>query len=367
MTLLELFSEIIQEKKMTESKLKQLLAKVTNWDEITIIILLLRLIEIFLKPSEKYVKVELLEEKGKKVLKVLIKSPIFVFLTAEEAFCKINMIAKATKLDINRIVVTTPEGIDDQSKTPVRLCWTVNPNEKRNKKIHERNFVHFLKYLWFRAYIPNWLGKQSKEQAKVLDRVFWDQSIQEKYIKEVLKKLEDAGYFGNSKETVESIYEKILREWIRRFSHKGLGHIIMYRWQAIDIGTELGLLKDDRYRKAVIFNGFQRLPVDFIIAFFEEVEKLAKGSLVVKNRKLNIVYQRECLMYIIRKSTPYSYARIGKGLGDRNHSTILHGFKKVERRLEKSSVQKALLEQYCILFDNIRISKAEGLRRKINK
>jgi chromosomal replication initiation ATPase DnaA len=46
-------------------------------------------------------------------------------------------------------------------------------------------------------------------------------------------------------------------------------------------------------------------------------------------RKANVVRPRQIAMYLVRKHTNHSYAEIGRRLGGRDHSTILHAFHKI--------------------------------------
>ena len=55
-------------------------------------------------------------------------------------------------------------------------------------------------------------------------------------------------------------------------------------------------------------------------------------------------------MYILRMETTLSFAGIGKELGNRDHSTILHGFEKIADAVESNtSVRRTVAEITDIL------------------
>ena len=61
-------------------------------------------------------------------------------------------------------------------------------------------------------------------------------------------------------------------------------------------------------------------------------------------RKKNVVRPRQIAMYLVRKHTDHSYAEIGRRLGGRDHTTILHAFHKIEHLRSKSVELAADLE-----------------------
>ena len=309
-------------------------------------------------PLKDYINFETKIAKGKKILWVEIKSSIYTFLAAESTFCKINGFASKSGADIDRILITTPDETGEKRKSPVCFSWAVNKCDRRRKNIHERHYTSFCKYLWWNIFIPRFRGKLSKKQKSTLNRVHYDQSLQDKFIVGALDKLKQENYFVEAIDSVDSVHSKITEEWERRYKGKWLRNNILYRWKALEIGTELGLLKSDRKRNFHINPSLGRISVEMFIEIMEEVERMVEGSIVSKTRKKDIVMRRHFLMYIIRKTTSYSLAEIGIQLGNRHHTTIMNGIKRVEERMETSPVQKAVLEQFCILFDNIGIYRA---------
>jgi chromosomal replication initiator protein len=50
-------------------------------------------------------------------------------------------------------------------------------------------------------------------------------------------------------------------------------------------------------------------------------------------------------MYISRKLTDLSYPEIGAKFGGKDHSTIIHAIKKIEKKMEEDIYVKSLVEK----------------------
>lgn len=60
---------------------------------------------------------------------------------------------------------------------------------------------------------------------------------------------------------------------------------------------------------------------------------LEESSLVGASRKRELVLPRQVIMYIMRIELGSSYPLIGQDLGGRDHTTAMHAFKKIERKI----------------------------------
>jgi chromosomal replication initiator protein len=78
---------------------------------------------------------------------------------------------------------------------------------------------------------------------------------------------------------------------------------------------------------------------------------IAEKELLGRARKQEIVRPRHIAMYLLREETESSLVEIGRTLGGRDHTTVLHGIEKVEKNLNSDSqlrtriiaIQEALL------------------------
>lgn len=57
-----------------------------------------------------------------------------------------------------------------------------------------------------------------------------------------------------------------------------------------------------------------------------------------ERRDLDIVPARHELMYRLRTETTWSLPRIGRFIGNRDHTTVIHGYQKFKKQLEKGEV-----------------------------
>ena len=78
------------------------------------------------------------------------------------------------------------------------------------------------------------------------------------------------------------------------------------------------------------------------VAGFFSIEKL---DLLGTRRNKELVYPRQIVMYLLRNELNYSFPRIGKELGGKDHTTIIHGCDKIQRELAKNEdLQKEITQ-----------------------
>lgn len=73
--------------------------------------------------------------------------------------------------------------------------------------------------------------------------------------------------------------------------------------------------------------------VDIVSEFFE----LKSEELLGSRRYKELVYPRQLAMYLIRHELSFSYPKIGKELGGKDHTTIMHGVNKIEKELARNA------------------------------
>jgi chromosomal replication initiator protein len=64
---------------------------------------------------------------------------------------------------------------------------------------------------------------------------------------------------------------------------------------------------------------------------------LEKGDLLSRSRKQSVARARQIAMYLCRELTDESYAHIGSRFGGRDHSTVIHAYRKIEKALGSDS------------------------------
>lgn len=81
-----------------------------------------------------------------------------------------------------------------------------------------------------------------------------------------------------------------------------------------------------------------------IISSVEKHFNLKENSLIGSKRTNEIAYARQVAMYIMREITDMSSPKIAQTLGKKDHSTILHGIKKIEDEIYNDSTVKHLID-----------------------
>jgi chromosomal replication initiator protein dnaA len=76
------------------------------------------------------------------------------------------------------------------------------------------------------------------------------------------------------------------------------------------------------------------ITIDSIIDVVASHYELSIDQICSTNRSSNVAYPRQIAMYLCKQLTPASLKEIAAKLGKKDHSTILHGIKKIEEDLE---------------------------------
>ncbi len=76
-----------------------------------------------------------------------------------------------------------------------------------------------------------------------------------------------------------------------------------------------------------------------------QVTNIPVDAITSKRREKQVAYARHLVMYLLRDLAHQSYAQIGRLLGGRDHTTVLHGFRRIEKLLEDDpDVRRDLME-----------------------
>jgi chromosomal replication initiator protein len=60
-----------------------------------------------------------------------------------------------------------------------------------------------------------------------------------------------------------------------------------------------------------------------------------------RNRAQEVVMPRQIAMYLMRQELGASLAEIGRELGGRDHTTVIHGIEKIETRMREDTALRA--------------------------
>jgi chromosomal replication initiator protein len=69
------------------------------------------------------------------------------------------------------------------------------------------------------------------------------------------------------------------------------------------------------------------------------------GDLKAKRRTQNIALPRQVAMYLCRKHTDASFPGIGDKFGGRDHSTVIHASRTIERKMKEDPNMQSTIEK----------------------
>jgi chromosomal replication initiator protein len=93
-------------------------------------------------------------------------------------------------------------------------------------------------------------------------------------------------------------------------------------------------------------NGAQRdITVESIQKTICDYYNIKLGDLKAKRRTKNIAVPRQVAMYLCRKHTETSFPAIGDKFGGRDHSTVIHASKTVERKIKEDPFMQTTIEK----------------------
>lgn len=77
--------------------------------------------------------------------------------------------------------------------------------------------------------------------------------------------------------------------------------------------------------------------IDDVIVLVSDYFNLNKSDLTGTKRSRDIMLPRQICIYILRNDFEYSFEKIGKAFGGRNHTTAMHACKKINKQIKKDS------------------------------
>ncbi len=81
--------------------------------------------------------------------------------------------------------------------------------------------------------------------------------------------------------------------------------------------------------------------------------RLSLDKLCSRNRSRVVAFPRQVAMYLARTETDASFPQIGAHLGNRDHTTILHGYEKISGLMETDErVRREVLQIKAMLYDS---------------
>ena len=97
--------------------------------------------------------------------------------------------------------------------------------------------------------------------------------------------------------------------------------------------------------KDMLDDNSQSITPDLIIKVVAEYFFVSISDLLSSKRSQEIVYPRQIVMYLCRTLTDVSLSVIGKKLGNKDHTTVMHGYEKIQRLIETDPSIKKDVEE----------------------
>ena len=86
------------------------------------------------------------------------------------------------------------------------------------------------------------------------------------------------------------------------------------------------------------------ISADYIQEIVSKYFNIDKKNLISTKKSNDIVYPRQIAMYLCRAVGQMSFPKIGEEFGKRDHTTVMHAYKKIEKELKENSNTKLIVE-----------------------
>ncbi len=94
------------------------------------------------------------------------------------------------------------------------------------------------------------------------------------------------------------------------------------------------------------------ISADYIQDVVANYFKIDKRDLVSSKKSNDITYPRQIAMYLCRTVGQMSFPRIGNDFGGRDHTTVMHAFKKIEKEIKENTNTKLIVESVKNIITN---------------
>ena len=97
------------------------------------------------------------------------------------------------------------------------------------------------------------------------------------------------------------------------------------------------LLAEEALQDIISPNEKKVITAELIVEVVAEHHNITPADIFSKDKSRNVSFPRQIVMYLCRRLTDMSVTDIGKTLGNRDHSTVLHGYDKVANDMQKDA------------------------------
>jgi chromosomal replication initiator protein len=123
------------------------------------------------------------------------------------------------------------------------------------------------------------------------------------------------------------------------------GYLIRIGAYASLTATPINLEMAKTILKDILIEDSKEITIEKIQKTVAEQFQLKVSELKSSKRLKNLVFPRQIAMYICRKLTDLSYPEIGAKFGGKDHSTIIHAIKKIDKKIEEDLHTRTVVEK----------------------
>ena len=149
----------------------------------------------------------------------------------------------------------------------------------------------------------------------------------------ILKKKEELDGYKIDEEVLRYIADNI-KSNIRELEGAVTKIVAFSRLKKRELNIQLA---EEALKDIISPNEKKIITPDLIVEVVSEHYNLSPSDIYSKDKSRNVSFPRQIVMYLCRRLTDLSVTEIGKTLGNRDHSTVLHGFDKVSNDIKKDS------------------------------
>ena len=97
----------------------------------------------------------------------------------------------------------------------------------------------------------------------------------------------------------------------------------------------------------------EKVTIDQVVKAVSKYYSVPDDKMAGKGRSRSVAYPRQVAMFLCRTETDASFPQIGQSLGNRDHTTIMHGYEKIASRVDAdSNLRRDILEIKAALYDS---------------
>ena len=233
--------------------------------------------------------------------------------------------------DVDVLLIDDIQFIAGKETSQQELFHTFNALHDNNKQIVFSSDKH-----------PKEIGNL---EERLCSRFLWGLSVDiqspnyETRVAILRKKIETEGYSNIPGEVLEYIASNVSSN-IRELEG-ALTKIIAYS-KLTSSEITLDFAKD--ILSELFDESSREVTPDLIIKIVADHFGVTEKELISKKKSQDIVYPRQLAMYLCRTLTDVALSLIGKKLGGRDHTTVIHGYEKIQREVDTNDKVRSDVE-----------------------